>query len=195
MKTILITTFIFCTVILSAQSYLAVSIDNGKMLNAEPGFLRMGVGANVSYLTPNNIPIGAGCNYITFSASLMSYPHSGESYSLSNLNDETDNSFNYLKVLIGYRISIRFADQYGNYSMYFHHQRVEGLSFEPRIGTALYDFGFGNPTVIISPRINYVRKGFQLSAYYDYGQARSHTNIGCRTIFSVGVGVGYNIKL
>ena len=200
MKSILFVLCAFCLVNLYSQnnnkkSYLSLTVDNGKMLNAEPGFLRMGVGTTVTYLMPNYIPVGAGCNYITFSASLINYPHTGVSYSLSHFNNGVDDAFHYVKLLVGYRISIRFADQYGNYSMYFHHTRIEGLSFEPRIGTALYNLSFSNPTMIISPRLNYVRKGFYVSAYYDYGQAREHTNIGCRTIFSVGVGIGYNIKL
>jgi len=195
MKSKLIILFFLCSVKLTAQSYISVTADNGYMINADPGFLKMGLGTSVGFLIQNNLQLGAACNYFTFTASLINYPHTGVSYSPSHFNNDVDDAFNYVKLLVGYRISLRFPEENGSYNYYRGFDRIEGLSFEPNIGTALYNFTFRNPTVIISPRLNYVRKGFQLSAYFDYGQAKEHTNIGYRTIFSVGMSLGCNLKL
>jgi len=192
MKTKLLIIFFALSFSVNSQSYLGLSVDNGYMINADVGFLKIGVGMSGTLIIPNDIPLGSVCNYATITASIISYPHSGEKYRISNINDNIDNSFNYGKIMVGYRISIRLADQYGNYSMYFHHKRIEGLSFEPRIGTMITD---NQTCIIISPQLLYVYKGFQFAAYYDYGQGKKHTNIGYNTTFAVGLSLGYNFKI
>lgn len=192
MKTkILIIFFALCFSV-NSQSYLGLSVDNGYMINADVGFLKMGVGMSGTLIIPNDIPLGSGCNYATITASLISYPHSGEKYRISNINDNIENSFNYGKIMVGYRISIRLADSYGTYSYYRKYDRVEGLSFEPRIGTMISD---NQTCIIFSPQFVYIWNGFQFALYGDYGQGKKHTNIGYNTTFAVGLSLGYNIKI
>lgn len=192
MKTKIIILFFALSFCVNSQSYLGFSVDNGYMINADAGFLKMGVGMSGTLIIPNDIPLGSGCNYATITASLISYPHSGEKYRISNINDNIDNSFNYAKVMVGYRISIRFADSYGTYSYYRKYDRFEGLSFEPRIGTMI---SYNQTCIIFSPHFVYIWNGLQFALYGDYGQGKKHTNIGYNTTFAVGLSLGYNIKI
>lgn len=151
---------IFILLIISTGLYaqnISFTLDNGYMINADRGFLRMGLGTTTSVIFPSNIPLAAGLNYYTFSASLINYPHTRVSYSPVHFNNGIDDAFHYAKLQVGYRFGIRFAESNGSYRSYIHYKRYEGLSFEPKIGTAIYNISFDNTTVITSAYLHYIK--------------------------------------
>lgn len=182
-----------------SKMYLNVSGVNERVMNDYEGLLRTGLGGSAGLFVPvgsKAYTIGKGENYLTFNGEVMNYPHIGEKYSF-RLNDGIDNSFNYMHFSIGYRHSIRFAESNGLFSYYRHWNRIDGLSFEPRLGLIMFDLNKEqmNPAVSVSYRLTYSLKAIQLSVYAQYAEAQKNMNFGYIKMVSFGISMGYNIKL
>jgi len=199
MKKIILLVLIFFSVNAFSQMYLNISGINERVINDYEEILQPGLGASVGLFVPvgsKSYNIGKGENYLTFNGEAMNYPHIGEKY-LFRLNDGIDNSFNYMHFSIGYRHSLRFPEANGRFSYYRHWNRIDGLSFEPRLGIIMFDINREqiNPAVSFSYRLMYSLKSVQMSVYGQYAEAKKNMNFGYIKMLSVGVTIGYNIKL
>ena len=192
MKKLIFFLLLFPLLIYSQNHYVNVLIDNGKVLNIHTPIVpvKMGLGVSFNYLIPSY-----KFNYYTLSTSIINYPHVGQSYSFSHFNNGIDDAFHYAKFMLGYRVSLRLPEQNDSFNYYKNWNRVEGLSFEPRIGFVLYNFSNSNPTWILSPKLSYIRHNIELSMYIDYCSGSSKTNLGYNTFQTVGFSMGYNFKL
>lgn len=208
MKKLIILLFILMSINIYSQNYnsnkhyLNISIDNGGIIdihNCIDPFKKdnMGLGVSLNYLIPSKLTIGAGFNYYTFGISLIDYPHIGEKYFM-NFNDGEDNAFHYVKILMGYRMSLRLSNGSGNYFYYSGYNKIEGLSLEMRAGIVLYDRYNKPSTWIMSPKLVYVYNNIELSAYSDLcigTNPNLETNLGGNIVLTAGFSIGYNFKL
>lgn len=175
-------------------SYINIGLGSGLVLNADKGFLKPGLGINTGLLIPVKIPriVFSGEDYFTVNGELMTYPHSDQPYTWM-INNGIDDSFNYAKLMIGFRFATRIPEEGNTYYSYAKFKPIEGLSFEPRIGLTFFDNG--NLGGAFSAQWNYIRKNVQFSTYGLYSMAKRHTNIGYNQTFAIGMSLDYTIPL
>ena len=193
MKKIILFLLLTLSINTYTQSYLQLGIQNGYVIDfQEPKVpVRMGLGFNVNYAIPSYLKIASGFNYTTFEIQCINYPHKGIDYGLSHFNNGINDAFHYAKLALGYRMSLRIPEQSGSFHSYRGWDRIEGLSFEPQVGTLIYNQKvFENPTWLLAYKLNYIRKNVQLSFYHNYALAKYHTSIGYFTTFDCGIGIG-----
>lgn len=158
-------------------NYIFVSVDAGLVANTNRD-KKFGLGGSIGWLTQDNLFSFNPNNYISLSVKAFNNPY-GDGKLISSINNDTDDSFNYLMPLVGYRITQNGV--------------ADGFFVEPRIGAVFGASSYAG--LAFSPLAGYSVKQFDISIYCDMGFGDKNSAIRKKNFFTPGISIGYNISL
>lgn len=157
--------------------YIHLSVDAGLVANTSRD-KKFGLGGTIGWLTQDNLLSQNPNNYLSLSMKGFNNPYGGGKL-ISSINNDKNDSFNYIMPLLGYRFTQEGV--------------ADGFFVEPRIGAV---FGAGSYAgFAFSPLAGYALQQFNFSLYCDMGFGSKESAILKKSFFTPGISVAYNINL
>ncbi len=180
-RTIFIVILLVALAVESAEAqelnYINVSVEAGIAANTSRD-KKFGMGGTIGWLMRDNLLSLNPNNYISLGVKAFNNPY-GEGKFLSSIMNKSDDAFNYLMPLAGFRFTQQGIS--------------DGFFVEPRIGAVFGASGYSG--IAFSPIAGYAVQHFNFSLYCDMGFGNKNSAILKKNFFTPGISIAYNINL